>query len=485
MKIEAYSLGATEEVTGSKHFLDIDGNLVQIDCGAFQGKRLESYEKNKEFNDADISNLKAVVLTHGHFDHVGLLPLLIQKGYKGTIYSTSATRDLANLVIMDSAKIQAQDYQNDLAAARRKGNKKGEGVPGPLYTEEDCVKTVEQLSTIPYNKRTSLLKNVDVQLYDAGHILGSAMVELTIKEEKSLIDKLLRRKEGKVTRVLYTGDLGRPEKPIIKKPEEKILPPDYIYLESTYGNRRHQGRDVAIEHFAKVIRETIARGGKVLIPSFAIERTQEIIYYLNILLQQHKIPKVPVYVDSPMATNATGIFRVHSECYSEELHKEFLDKHKNPFQFNGLTFTSSNQESMRLDKKKDPMIIIAADGMCEAGRITHHLAANIEDPKNTVLIVGFMAENTLGRQLIDGEREVKILSSIFNVNATIEKIDAFSAHADYQEEIDWLNSIDTSRLKKIFLVHGEPESQAFLKKELARAGYKNVEIVKANTKYIL
>ncbi len=485
MKLIAYSLGAAEEVTGSKHFIDINGNLIQIDCGAFQGKRKESDEKNRDFNEVDTSKIKSVILTHAHFDHVGLTPLLTKNGYTGPIYATSATRDLANLVMMDSAKIQYQDYQTYLAAARRKGDKTGETVLKPLYNEDDCVKTACQISTIPYYRRTYLTKNCDVQLFDAGHILGSSMVELYIKDEPSFINKLLKKDINKETRILYTGDLGRPEKPIIRKPDTNVDAPDYIYLESTYGNRRHEGKEVALEHFAKVIRETADRGGKVLIPSFAIERTQEIIYYLNMLLRDKKIPKLPVYVDSPMATNATGIFRVHPECYDKGIYEEFLDKHKNPFQFDKLTFVASNQDSMKLDKKKDPCIIIAADGMCEAGRITHHLAAGIEDPKNTILIVGFMAENTLGRKILEGEKEVQIFNSLFSVKANVEKINAFSAHADYKEELDWLNSIDTSRLKKIFLVHGEPESQSFLKKELIKAGYKNVEIVKSDTKYIL
>jgi len=484
LKITSYSYGAAEEVTGSCHILDIDDNLIQIDMGLFQGKRQESDLKNREFN-IDVNKLKAVVVTHGHADHCARLPLLIKNGYKGTIYSTSATRDLANLVMMDSAKIQFNDYQTFLAAARRKGDKEGKTVLLPLYNEDDCVKTSAQITTVPYYKKTYITKNVDMKLYDAGHILGSSMVELTIKNEPTFFEKLVGKKSDKEIRVLYTGDLGRPEKPIIRKPDSNVEAPDYIFMESTYGNRQHESREVALEHLAKVINDTAARGGKIIIPSFAIERTQEMIYYLNTLLRDKKIPKLPVYVDSPMATNATGIFRVHPECYDQGIYDDFLDRHKSPFQFDKLTFVTSNSDSMRLDKKKDPMIIIAADGMCEAGRVVHHLAANIEDPKNTILIVGFMAENTLGRKILEGEKEVKILNSIFSVKAKVEKINAFSAHADYIESIDWLDSIDTSRLKKIFLVHGEKEAQKFFKEALIQHGYKNVEIVKVNEKYIL
>lgn len=485
MKVTAYSYGGAGEVTGSCHLLDIDGDLIQVDFGLFQGKRQESDNKNRDFK-IDLDKLKAVLITHGHADHCARLPLLIKNGYDGPIYSTSATRDLANLIMLDSAKIQAGDYQTYLAAARRKGDKEGKTVLLPMYDEDDCIKTSSQISTIPYYKKVNLYKNIDVQLYDAGHILGSSMVEFTIKDKPTFFEKLFNKKASKDIKVLYTGDLGRPEKPIIKKPDSHIIEaPDYIFLESTYGNRKHESRQLALEHLAKVINDTSKKGGKIIIPSFAIERTQELIYYINILLRDKKIPKLSVYVDSPMATNATGIFRVHPECYDKGIYDEFLDKHKNPFQFDKLTFISSNQDSKKLDKKKDPMIIIAADGMCEAGRVTRHLAVNIEDPKNTVLIVGFMAENTLGRKLLDGEKEVKILNSMFTVNASIEKINAFSAHADYTEMLNWLDSIDTSKLKKIFLVHGEPDAQEFFKEQLIKNGFKNVEIVKPDQKYIL
>ena len=473
MSIKAFSLGAAEEVTGSKHVFDINGRFYMVDCGSFQGKRKESDEKNRNF-DIDHERLEGVILTHGHLDHCGLLPLLTRKGYRGNIYATPATRDIANLVMMDSARIQAHDAEFLAKQARKKGEKFSWK---PLYDENDCVAAANQIVSLSYNRKMYISPDVSLEFYDAGHILGSAFAYMTVNPNPN--------EPEKETRILCTGDIGRKCKPIIRNPATDMPAPDYIYIESTYGNKLHDNHDLAMKELIRIVRDACSKKGKIIIPSFAIERAQELVFYLHLLTDQKKIPVVPIYVDSPMATNATGIFRVHPECYDKGIYEEFLDKHKNPFQFDKLTFVASNQDSMKLDKKKDPCIIIAADGMCEAGRITHHLAAGIEDPKNTVLIVGFMAENTLGRKILDGEKEVTIFNTLFSVKASVEKINAFSAHADYTEIIDWLNKIDTSRLKKIFLVHGEPDSQAFLKKELIETGYKNIEIVKSDEKYIL
>jgi len=498
MAITAYSLGAAQEVTGSKHFLEINGRIYEVDCGAFQGKRHEADEKNRRF-EVPADKIEAVLLTHSHYDHCGLLPLLVKNGYDGNIYATPATRDLANLVMMDSARIQARDAEY----LRKQAVKKGEKFTWqPLFTEKDCVKAANQIITLSYNRKMFLNRDVEVEFFDAGHILGSAMVELSITGEalagraveesgKSVWHKIFGNLARKKTesademRILYTGDLGRPDKPIIRPPATNMPAPDYIYLESTYGNRRHENQELAMDELAKVIRHTIDKKGKVIIPSFAIERAQELVYFLHLLMDKKKIPSIPIYVDSPMAVNATGIFQVHPECYDEATHEAFLKHHKNPFGFNQLSFVTSVEESKALNNKEGPMIIISADGMCEAGRVLHHLANGISNPKNTILIVGYMAENTLGRRIREREPEVKIMGEWYQLKAEVECINAFSAHADYQECIDWLKKIDTSRLKNIFMVHGEHDAQDFFKERLAEAGFPNVTIVKPGEVYDL
>lgn len=506
MSVHCYSLGAAEEVTGSKHIFEIDGRAFMVDCGAFQGKRAVADEKNRRFDIAP-DKVETVILTHAHYDHCGLLPLLAKKGFDGNIYATPATRDLADLVMMDSARIQSRDAEY----LRKQAQKKGEKFTWtPLYTEKDCIKAENQIVSLSYNRKMYIAPDVQLEFFDAGHILGSAFAAITISgqrgnslkensEKVSLWNKVFAWKnnsansksdekvngENDEIRILYSGDLGRTKKPIIRDPETNLPAPDYIFLESTYGDRRHEGSEIAMDELRKVVRRAIDKKGKIIIPSFAIERTQELVYYLHLLVDQKKIPQIPIYIDSPMAVNATSIFQIHPECYDEEVHEAFIAHHKNPFGFDSLSLITSVDESKSLNKKEGPMIIIAADGMCEAGRVVHHLANGISDPKNTVLIVGYMAENTLGRRIRDGAKEVKIFNDWFPVKASVETINAFSAHADYVEALEWLNALDTSRLKKIFLVHGETESQAFFKDYLIQNGYKNVEIVKYGETYEL
>ena len=467
--ITMYSLGAAEEVTGSKHILEIDGHQIMIDCGAFQGKRQLSDTKNRDF-DIAADKLDAVVLTHGHYDHCGLLPVLTKKGFTGNIYATPATRDIANLVMMDSARIQARDAE----FLAKQANKKGEKFTWrPLFNEDDVVKTANQIISLSYNRKRYIAPNVSLEFYDAGHILGSGFAYLTITNG------------SEETRVLFTGDIGRKEKPIIRNPAVNMPPPDYIVLESTYGNRKHEDAEFAMKELERVVRDTCSKKGKIIIPSFAIERAQELVFYLHLLTDRKKIPVVPIYVDSPMAANATSVFRVHPECYDESVNEAFLKHHKNPFGFGSLSFTTSVEESKSLNDKEGPMIIISADGMCEAGRVLYHLANEIGNERNTILIVGYMAENTLGRKIRDGEKEVKILGDMYHVNAKVEQINAFSAHADYTEMTDWLKTIDTSRLKNIFLVHGEKEAQEFFTDYLHQNGFPNVTTVKYDETYDL
>lgn len=470
MGITLYSLGAAEEVTGSKHILEINGHQIMIDCGAFQGKRKLSDDKNRNF-DIAADKLDAVVLTHGHYDHCGLLPMLVKKGYNGDIFATHATRDIANLVMMDSARIQARDAEFLAKQASRKGEKFNWK---PLFSEQDCIRTTNQVVSLSYNRRKPIAQNVDLEFFDAGHILGSAFAHITVHGE-----------DGNDTRILFTGDIGRKQKPIIRNPATDMPAPDYIVLESTYGNRKHENAEFAMKELERIVREACAKKGKIIIPSFAIERAQELVFYLHLLTDQKKIPTIPIYVDSPMASNATSVFRVHPECYDESVNEAFLKHHKNPFGFGSLSFTTSVEESKALNQKEGPMIIISADGMCEAGRVLYHLANDITDQKNTVLIVGYMAENTLGRKIRDGAKEVNILGDIYPVNAKIEQINAFSAHADYEEMTEWLKTIDTSRLKNIFLVHGEKDAQTFFTEHLHENGFDNITTIKYGEVYDL
>ena len=477
MGIKLYSLGAAEEVTGSKHIFEVDGRQFMVDCGAFQGKRRESDEKNRNF-DIEADKIESVILTHGHYDHCGLLPMLNKKGFTGNIYATPATRDIANLIMMDSARIQARDAEFLAKQAAKKGERFSWK---PLFTEEDCIKTVDQIVSLSYNRKMYIGSNVQLEFFDAGHILGSAFASVTVKGNHTRSGGT--SVNGDETRILYTGDIGRKQKPIIRDPAINIPAPDYIFMESTYGNRKHETVEFAVKELERVVRVACARKGKIIIPSFAVERAQELVFYLHLLTDKKRIPSIPIYVDSPMATNVTSVFRVHPECYDPSVNEAFLKHHKNPFGFGSLSFTSSVEESKALNDKTGPMIIISADGMCEAGRVLYHLANNICDPRNTILIVGYMAENTLGRKLLDGEKEVHILGDTYQVGANIEQIDAFSAHADYTEMTEWLNEIDTGRLKNIFLVHGETEAQSFFKNYLNENGYNNVSIVKYGESY--
>jgi metallo-beta-lactamase family protein len=468
MDINFYSLGAAEEVTGSKHVIEVDGKSYLIDCGAFQGSRGEADRKNRNFGIA-VDRIEAVILTHGHHDHCGLLPLLTRQGYGGNIFATPATRDISSLIMMDSANIQARDA----VYLKKQAQKRGEKFDWtPLYEEKDAIQATGQMVGISYNRPMFIGDGVKLEFYDAGHILGSAMAFLTIK------------RGGKELNILASGDLGRKDKPIIRDPD--LTPaPDYIILESTYGDRRHGTTDSAMAKLEEVAKRTVKNRGKIIIPSFAIERTQELVYYFHLLVDDGIIPEIPIYVDSPMATNATTIFQVHPECYDEEIHDAFIKHHKNPFGFNSLHFTTSVDESKALNDHKGPLIIISADGMCEAGRVQHHLIHNIGDPNTTILIVGYMAENTLGRRIRNRETEVKIHGQWLRRRAEVEELNAFSAHADYYEATGWLDSLDTSRLKKILLVHGEPRAQGAFKKYLGEHGYPQAEIIRYGKTYSL
>ncbi|MDX9783591.1 MAG: MBL fold metallo-hydrolase [Spirochaetia bacterium] len=471
MDIYIRALGAAGEVTGSKHLVEFEGKRILVDCGAFQGRRAESDAKNRALlGDIEPSSVDAVVLSHAHYDHCGLLPYLVKKGFEGNIFATSATRDLANLIMMDSAHIQARDADY-LSRQAAKKNEKFDWKP--LYNDLDVVKTMGQFVTINYRRPINVLEGVSIEFLDAGHILGSALVKMTLKA-----------RNGEQRVLGFSGDLGRKNKPIIRDPEH-LHGVDHLVLESTYGNKLHENTSDAIERLAQVVRSTVEAGGKVIIPAFAVERTQELVFTLHLLLDKGRIPDIPIWVDSPMAVDATGIFRIHPECYDKETHDAFTTHSKNPFGFASLHFSRSVEDSKALNAAKESMIVISADGMCEVGRIQHHLIHNISNPQNTILIVGYMAEGTLGRRIKDGVKEVRIHGDFYRVAADVKTIDAFSAHADWQETLDWLSETDISTLKSTLLVHGESKALDAMKEKLQGAGLSSVEIARPNQRYRL
>jgi len=456
MKLEF--VGAAQEVTGSKHLLHVNGKKILLDCGMFQGKRKKSREKNENF-PFNPEEIDAVILSHAHIDHSGLLPLLVKRGFKGPIYSTFATRDLCHYMLMDSAYIQEReaDYIN------KKKLRHGEDPVEPLYTCEDAQQCLGQFIGMGYERTFTVEDALAACFYDAGHILGSSLVHLIAYEKD--IDKR--------TTIGFTGDLGRKNIPLLRDPQ--VLPHcDYFITECTYGNRLHESFDELDDKLIKIVNDTYKKGGKLIIPAFSVGRTQEVVYRLNVALKDKKIPEFPIYVDSPLSGNITEVFAAHPECFDREVYREFIDNRLNPFGFGRIKYISDVEDSKKLNTHDKPCIIISASGMCEFGRILHHLKNNIEDPKNTVLIVGYQAEHTLGRKLVDKLPSVNIFGEAYDVKADVYKINAFSAHADRSDLLDYIGRVDD--MKKIFLVHGEKDQGFEFRHVLAENGYKNVEM---------
>ncbi|MEW5719637.1 MAG: MBL fold metallo-hydrolase, partial [Chloroflexota bacterium] len=436
MKIIFY--GAARTTTGSMHLIETDHQRILLDCGLYQGRRAEAFERNAHL-PFDPKSITHAVLSHAHIDHSGNLPTLVKNGYAGEIHCTPATRDLANLMLRDSARIQEQDA----AYLNQKTSRRGLPKIEPLYTTEDAENALSHLVGHAYAQTFNLDSAARVTLRDAGHILGSAITVLELPDR------------GRTRRVGFSGDLGRPKAAIIRDPEI-VTDLDYLIIESTYGSREHPAFDQAAQELARTVRETVARGGKVIVPAFAVERTQELLYYLHLQTKTGQVPRVPVFVDSPLAIDATNVFRLHLECFDDEMRQHLL-AHDDPFGFGGLKYTRAVEESRAINALKGSAIIISANGMCEAGRILHHLKHNIEDARNTILFVGYQAENTLGRRLVEGGKKIRIFGDEFTVRAQIQVAHGFSAHADHSELLNWVARAKTS-LQGVFVVHGEEQS---------------------------
>lgn len=438
MKLTFY--GAARTVTGSMHLLEANGKKLLLDCGFYQGKRKESYEKNLNF-PFDPKSIDAVVLSHAHIDHSGNLPNLVKRGFSGPIYCTPATADLTDIMLMDAGHIQEADVEY----VNKKNKKKGLPPVEPIYTQEDAALVKLQLRAKKFYKSFEPIPGVRVELVENGHILGAAAVVMDVEETGF----------KKAQRVWFSGDIGRFGQPLLPDP---VLPDhvQYLLMECTYGDKRHHDPEVAFDEFRKVVKQTLERGGKVIIPSFAVGRTQELVYNLNRMVSFGDIPVVPVYVDSPLAVNATDIFRKHSKEFDAESKQLTREGGHPALDFPGLVYTRSVEESKAINDKKGPLIIISASGMAEGGRILHHLKNNVEDPKNTVMIVGWQAPHTLGRRLADRDAEVSIFGEVYPLRAQVETIGGLSAHAGQDLLLRYAQSTQRN-LKQVILVHGEPK----------------------------
>lgn len=435
MKIHFH--GAAQTVTGSQHLLEINGKRLLLDCGLYQGARKESYEINKYFEFSP-RKVDAMLLSHAHIDHVGNLPNLIKSGYVGPVYATHATIHLADAMMRDSAKIQEQDS----SYVNQKRERRGEEPVEPLYTMEDAEEAALHLRGVDYDTAFEPIPGVVAHFVEAGHILGSAAIVLDIEEH------------GRKFRLWFSGDIGRFEKPLLRDP---VLPSgtDYLLMECTYGDKPHDDPEASINELRAVIKRTVQRGGKIIIPAFAVGRTQELVYYLQQMFNAGEFPRIPVYVDSPLAVNISDIFRKHTECFDKEAWELIeSDKHHAILGFDLLTYIRSVEESKALNERKDPMIIISASGMAETGRVLHHLKNNVENPKNTVLICSWQAPNTLGRRLADREERIKIFGESYIRRCEVATIGGFSAHAGQYLLRDYALAVK-DQVKQVFLVHGE------------------------------
>ncbi len=450
MRLTSY--GAAREVTGSKHLAEINGHRILFDCGMFQGRRQESDHKNRELPFA-ANTIDKMVLSHAHIDHSGVLPMLVKQGYTGPIFATPATRDLCSIMLADSAHIQKRDAEWL--------SKKKQSYIAPLYDIDDVQNTMQRFVSIPYDLPFVLEPDVTLTFHDAGHVLGSAMCKVDYKED------------GKARRFLFGGDLGRRNMPILRDPWEPDHA-DVVIMESTYGDRDHEAIESMDGHLARIVNETYQRRGSIIIPSFALERSQEIVYSLKRLEVAKAIPSLPVYVDSPLTVNVTEVFRLHTDCFDRDIRDLILES-GDPFQLESIRYIRNVEQSKLLNKLDEPSIIISAAGMCEHGRILHHLKNHCGDERNTILIVGFQAKHTLGRRIVERQPEIRVFGRMYPLNAHVEVMNAFSAHAGREELLRFgLRFKDCA--EKVLLVHGEESSMDALKAGLEEQGMKNVFI---------
>lgn len=447
MKIQFF--GATRTVTGSCFYIDTGQFKFLVDCGAFQGKD-EIEELNREPFKFDPAQIDAVFLTHAHFDHCGRIPMLVKQGFKGRIFSTQPTRDLAKIVLLDAARLQKESYEKWLSQSKDREYYKESSSEGalyenrePLFTEEDVENMMTFFEVYPYGQSVNLHNGVEFRLRDAGHILGSAMIELWLKTDA-----------GRERKIVFSGDLGQPGARIIRDPD-MVREADYVVCEATYGNRLHKNKDETVLELLSVLKQAQEEGGNILIPSFAIERTQEILYEMNLFFENRLLNPMEIYLDSPMASKATEVFKQYPTFYDEDA-RRLLDKGDDPFNFPGLKIVESSEESKRLIDKKG-VVIIAGSGMCTGGRIVHHIKNNISDPSTHMIFVGYQVDGTLGRRLVDGEKNVRVLGQNIEVKGQIHTLGGFSAHADERDLRYWLRGFGTSP-KRIFFVHAEEET---------------------------
>ncbi|MFD2523691.1 MBL fold metallo-hydrolase RNA specificity domain-containing protein [Emticicia soli] len=455
MKIQFY--GAAQRVTGSKHLITTQkGTKILLDCGLFQG--INTSELNLQFG-FDPKEIDILILSHAHIDHTGLVPRLVKKGFSGKIFSTHATKDLCNIMLYDSAYIQ----EKDLERVNERRKKRGEPLLELLYGEEDVKNALALFETVKYHESFELEPGVTAEYYDTGHILGSAGIYLTFEEETG------------IKTLFFTGDVGRPNDKILRSPEA-FPQANYIICESTYGNRLHEPEIDMKAHLLQVVHDTcVVRQGKLIIPAFAVDRTQELVYALDQLASEGRLPKIPVYVDSPLSVKATMAMKDNEECFNPEI-LAYIKHDGDAFGFDNLHYISDVNQSKALNSRKGPCIIISASGMAEAGRVKHHIANNVENPNNTILLVGYCSPETLGAVLKAQPETVKIFGEVHKVNAKIEVMDSFSAHADYVELLAYLGCQKATDVKKLFLVHGELPNQLAFKNRLLLAGFNEILI---------